>query len=533
MMESIATDIRTDIDTGEIPNALVLGNGLAASLACVELLGQGFRVCALELPMSRADEFHCPAPEIETDSLSASIKSGMGQVETHVTDNWPAIRRDEDGFSVDVKPLKNRKFEVVFFSGSPGNSSPEFPITEISELYSSLTTDNGQPRDLIFLFDYPDPTDPAFGMSAILSATRNASTGGKSSIIFKNAPVRHLNGETLYDLAKASGVMFYRYADDSLEARKTVSSDHGADRIVVSFQDIIEMGERLELVGDKLFLVTGLNAGAVPATLRSILSLDVDSSGFLISESIHGGSYESFNKGIYCTGGFTGIADLLLMICQAKAAAANARAYVLSRPAAPLRRIQVSDECVRCLTCHRICPHSAIWPNVAPSRSQLEPILGACAECGICVSECPRMALEMTHFPEAAFTGFMDDLKNQRDKIVVYGCSRSAGRCVANLELPSEVIFFSVPCAGRVSQNIILDTIATGVKGLLVIGCHHGNCASNNGTDWACGRVKKTVSDFMAPMGLETALEYKTVAPNEAQKMESMIRQFADSLKNK
>ncbi len=53
------------------------------------------------------------------------------------------------------------------------------------------------------------------------------------------------------------------------------------------------------------------------------------------------------------------------------------------------------------------------------------------------------------------------------------------------IELPAGVLFFPVPCAGRVSESILWATLAAGAKGVLAIGCHHGNCASQNGTDWA------------------------------------------------
>ncbi len=531
-MESSATVINADLHAEKVPGALVVGYGLAASLTCVELLDLGFKVSMVEAPLSMPDEVYCSVPNLDMDAFRASLSGRMNSVEIHRSDIWPSIWRHDNGFSVEIKSLENRRFDTLFFSGTPITRNPETSFQNICKLYNSQVQKGLPPQELIFLMDYQAPTDPAVGMSAILSATKNSASGGKSSIIFKNAPVRHPYGETLYDEAKASGVMFYRYSEDTLQVSASVSETSGASRITVVFRDVIDSAENLELSGDQLFMVTGPNPADVPPELSRLFGSDVDRSGFLVSESIHCNTFRSFNSGIYCVGGFTGVVDLVGMMSQAEAAAAHALTYAsASKSTQP--RIQVSDECVRCLTCHRICPHSAVWPVTAPSRSKLTPIPNACFECGICVSECPRMAIDLTHFPGAAFSGFIDDLSQQKDKIVVYGCSRSAGRCAAEIAMPDEVIFFSTPCAGRVSQSVILDTIAAGVKGLLVIGCHHGNCVSKDGTDWACDRVKATVTDFLKPMGLGPRLEYNTVAPNEARKLERIIRQFADSLKNR
>ncbi len=531
-MESPATNINADPNQETMPTALMIGAGLAASLTCLELQALGFKVCLLQLPALISEDIYCSAPEVDAVALTSSVALSMNELEIYRLNEWPTIDRDETGFSVGLEPIKQRRFDTLFFSGSPGTSFQNSCFRNLGRPYSPKGIDVPQSQDLVFLFDHPFPTDPAVGMSAFISAIKNSTAGGKSSVVFRNAPVRHLMGETLYDQAKTSGVMFYRYRENSIVVKQVASSDSGPDRIVIGFHDVIETGERVELTCDKLLMVSGPDSDGIPEKMRRFLGADIDENGFLVSDSIHGNTFRSFSTGVYCVGGFTGTLDLVGIISQAKSAAVNARAYALgSRSKTSNSVMSISDECVRCLTCHRICPHAAIWPIFAPSRSGLQSIPNACMECGICVSECPRKALEMRHFPEEAFAGFLDDIKAQTNKKVVYGCSRSAGRSVANIDLPPDVIFFSVPCAGRVSESVILDTIAAGARGILVIGCHHGNCESNNGTDWACDRVRSVITNFLNPINLGTAIEYNTTAPNEAKKLERIISQFASRLK--
>lgn len=531
-MESPATSINADPNHEAVPTALIIGSGYAASLTCLELQALGFKVCILQLPATNSEDIFCSAPDVDIDALKSSSELAMNGAELFVLGQWPTISRDETGFSIGLGQLKHRRFDTLFFSGSPGLSSGNSCFSHLAGPYSPGEIDGTHPQDIAFLFDYPFPSDPAVGMSAFSSAIKNSTAGGKSSVIFRNAPVRNLMGETLYDQAKNSGVMFYRYVEDSIDVSRGVSSDSAGDRIVIGFHDVIETGQKVELACDKLFMVSRADFNGIPQNMRRFLGADIDANGFLVSESIHCNTFRSFNSGVYCVGGFTGTLGLGAIISQAKSAAVNARAYASDAKSKTGNNVMmVSDECVRCLTCHRICPHAAIWPISAPSRSRLLSIPNACMECGICVSECPRKALEIKHFPEEAFAGFLDDIKSQNNKIVVYGCSRSAGRSVANIDLPPDVIFFSVPCAGRVSESVILDTIASGARGVLVIGCHHGNCESNNGTDWACDRVKSVITNFLSPMNLASVIQYNTTAPNEAKKLERIISQFAARLR--
>lgn len=533
-MGSVSTKIATDSKPDRVPSALVMGSGLGAMITCAELLALRFNVCMLELPDLNLDDLYYSGPGLDLVVFVESLKSVRDQVEIYPSEGWPQIYRDEVGFLVDTDTLRNKRFDTLFLAGVLEPRLPGASFQDPCELYKPSLLCQALPQDLVFMLDHFGASDPAAAMSAIVSAISNIRLGGTSSIIFENAPVCHLYGETLYDTAKNSGVTFYRPEEKSLEISRREIPETVSTKITVRFKDRIERGAELEILCDRLLLVAGTDNNGIPESVRRFLGTDVDRDGFLISDSIHNNTYRSFNRGVYCIGGFSGTTDLLRVISQAKASAADARTFALPGDSkAQKSTITISNECVRCLTCHRICPHSAIWPSAAPSRSQMKSISSSCLECGICVSECPRMALDLVHFPEAAFSGFIEDIKNDPNKIVVYGCSRSAGRAVSKLNLPADVIFFSVPCAGRISESVILETIGAGIRGMLIVGCHHGNCASNNGTDWASDRVKSTVTDFLAPMGITTAVEYETMAPNEEKKLERIVNEFADRFRTR
>lgn len=515
----------------KIPSALVLGKGLTASIAVIELKGKGFEVIQLEFGQAPGDELYCCLPGFDFEEYKLSVMQSVGQSEVYHSESIPMIDRDGAGFKVDIASIRDRRFDVLFFAGGLANRPCSNLDLAPLELFGPETKYSGESEDVALLMDYPEPSDSAAAMSAIVYALENAKNGGRSAVILDNVPVRHLQGESLYDSAKSAGVKFYRLGQSNPKIQDSFPSEGGNRKIWITLQDRIEQGSDIQIVCDRLFLVTGPDQKGIPYQINHFLGADLDPSGFLISESIHSNTFKSFSAGVYTIGNFTGNSDLFQIMSQAKAAAASARAYALFTNTKSRENIlSISEECVRCLTCYRICPHMAIWPSVSPSRSQLNSIGTACFECGICVSECPRTAIDLTHFPQMAFSSFIEDIKNQPDRIVVYGCSRSAGRAASHISLPPDVVFFSVPCAGRVSESVILETLSIGVKGLLVIGCHHGNCASNNGTDWACDRVETVVTNFLLPMDMQGKLQYKTMAPNEILKMEKIIRQFVNEL---
>lgn len=534
MMGSVSKPAGEDILTDRIPTALVLGSGLGAMLMCAELAALRFSVRMMELPDPMAGDLYCSVPEVDVQRLRGSLMSAMEGIEVFRLKDWPKIGRDQAGFHVDVDHFRSHRFDTLFFAGGPGTKRPALLRPDLFEPYKPESFSVDQPENLVFLMDYPEPTDPAAGMSAIASALSNAKIGGRSSVVLKNAPVRHLHGETLYDSAKTSGVIFYRFVDGSIELARKKCSETGVTQVCVSFQDCIEMGADHEITCDRLLLVTGPDNEGIPSVAGYIPGMDIDRNGFMISDSAHCKTFKSFNRGIYCIGGFSGTTDLLNVISQAKAAAAHARSFALACHSENRQSVlSISDQCIRCLTCHRICPHSAIWVSAASSRSQMKSIGAACVECGICVSECPRIALDLRGFPETAFSGFIEDIGRENDKIVVYGCSRSAARAISSLSLPPDVVFFSTPCAGSISEKVILETINAGARGVLIVGCHHGNCASRNGTDWACDRVRSVVDNFVAPLEIKAPLEYRTVAPNEATKLERTIRRFVEKVHSK
>jgi quinone-modifying oxidoreductase, subunit QmoB len=526
--------IRQDLgcsDLNMLP-VLVIGGGLSGMMTAKALSDFGLSVTIVKVGSERS-RLYCSDDRLDLEDYARSLSESMNSIEVHELPAIPEIRREGFGFYSDFGSGKPMLYGCLILTSGIKLEGLSCDLPKGIELVSPERF-SGNGRSIGFLLDYGPRSNPAAGMAAISQAIENKKAGGESFVIFQHAPVSHLFGESLYDLAKRVGVQFYRFGEKPPIVERA-SVDSSGETFTITLQDVIETGGNVSLYCDEILATHGHDPASVPKVLREVCGNDSDEEGFLLSDSIHCHSGRSFRNGIFAVGEVTGESDLIRVAAQAASAAVNARAWMMG---ASLRKddetVSVTQECIRCLTCYRICPHSAFSVSRGASRSTVQASAAICRECGICVSECPRLALDLNSLPEQDVVSFLAEAgKGQSKPIVLYGCQRSAGRIMSLVELPTGVLFFPVPCAGRVSESILWATLAAGAKGVLAIGCHHGNCASQNGTDWAAARVQSVLDKLNLPQGFAPMLGYASVASNEPARFSRIVNRFCRSLREK
>jgi len=195
-----------------------------------------------------------------------------------------------------------------------------------------------------------------------------------------------------------------------------------------------------------------------------------------------------------------------------------------------------ADKCAACLTCYRACPHGAIEPNTSQHRMDvLDP---ACWQCGICAAVCPGRALEHGSLRRSQMHDVLRVATREilgRRPIIAFACRQSAvpaadaaGR--ARLELPTDILLVDVPCAGLVSDQIVLDALEQGARGVLVLGCHHDNCRSLWGSDLSRKRVDR-VREAIEAVGVQRErVRFYTVAANEPYRLVHLLAEASKSM---
>ncbi|MBI5250454.1 MAG: hydrogenase iron-sulfur subunit [Desulfomonile tiedjei] len=504
---------------------LVVGGGIPAVAAAQALMETGVQVTFARF-RDVAEHVYFDMPAVHVGDYLRDLSAELDEVEIVDITRAPVVWRDHGVFRATFEDGTESAYDCLLLA--PGISLRPIPLdlpVETELFTSRIKALPGQ--QVLFLMDYKELTHPALGMSAIRIAAETARNGGKAVVCFRHAPVLHVFGEALYDSARKDGVQFVRYGEESPKVQRLGDGGNPAGfRLAVS--DIIDSENEFVWDCDRIVAVTGPDASSISEWARTMADGDLDERGFMLSDNIHSNSGRSFASGVFVVGEATGNLDLIGCMAQARAAAAQAEAWMRrSRLKREDDFLSVSTACVRCLTCYRVCPHSALSLQPQVSRSRIEPSPSFCLECGICASVCPSGAISLRAYPEESIAGLIKELTPSEISglTFVFGCQRSAGIIAESIDMPENARFLAVPCAGSVSDYIIWGVLAAGARGVLVVGCHHGNCRSDSGTELAAARVErgKGLGVFG---GKPPRIGYFTIAPNESARFQRLLHEF-------
>ena len=121
-------------------------------------------------------------------------------------------------------------------------------------------------------------------------------------------------------------------------------------------------------------------------------------------------------------------------------------------------------------------------------------------------------------------------------KIVAFLCKwcSSAGSDLAGvsrMQYPSNVVPITVMCSGSVSPLYIFSAFRKGADGVLVSGCHPGDCHYIKGNYYARRRIAM-VNELLDFIGLEPErFQMSWVSAAEGRKFTEIIGDFVDTLK--
>ena len=126
--------------------------------------------------------------------------------------------------------------------------------------------------------------------------------------------------------------------------------------------------------------------------------------------------------------------------------------------------------------------------------------------------------------------------ENFEPKIVAFLCKwcSSAGSDLAGvsrLQYPANVVPITVMCSGSVSPLYIFSAFRKGADGVLVSGCHPGDCHYIKGNYYARRRIA-LVKELLEFSGLEPErFQMSWVSAAEGKKYTEVISDFVDALK--
>ncbi len=101
----------------------------------------------------------------------------------------------------------------------------------------------------------------------------------------------------------------------------------------------------------------------------------------------------------------------------------------------------------------------------------------------------------------------------------------------SRLKYPDNVRSIRVMCSGRVDPVFVLDALKEGIDGVLVAGCHPGDCHYQSGnykTNRKMMLIKKLLADFNID---PDRLRFEYISASEGQKFADVVTEFVSTLK--
>jgi len=102
---------------------------------------------------------------------------------------------------------------------------------------------------------------------------------------------------------------------------------------------------------------------------------------------------------------------------------------------------------------------------------------------------------------------------------------------VSRLQYPPNIRVVRVPCSGRINPLFILAALQNGADGVLVSGCHPGDCHYLSG-NLVARRKFNTIKDLLAYVGIEEKrVQFSWVSASEGGRFSDLVRQVSEDVK--
>ena len=124
-----------------------------------------------------------------------------------------------------------------------------------------------------------------------------------------------------------------------------------------------------------------------------------------------------------------------------------------------------------------------------------------------------------------------------KPKIIAFCCNwcSYSGADLAGtnrLSYPAEVKIIRVPCSCRVNPLFIMRAFEKGADGVIICGCHPGDCHYTTGNYYTRRRMALLIS-MLDYLGVDKGrVRVEWVSASEGARFASIMNEFADTIKN-
>lgn len=551
------------------PSTLVIGGGIAGMTAAMSLARQGFTVHLIEKEaelggmLRHLHKLH-PTERRASEVLREAVTAVKANSNIHP--HLSTVVKQVDGFigNFDVtlqkmgsnQPEEIKVGTIIVATGAEAlkprgmyqYGENEHVVTQL-ELEQSLQKDKLEKPDRVVMIQCVggrEKTGRTYcSRICCMVAVNNAlllkklNPNVEVSILFRDLQT-YGEYEDLYREARENFVNFLRYDQDRPPTVQSKSDGTLAVKVYDAY-----LGAEVELDTDLVVLSTPLVQHEEGRELSSLLKVPIGANGFFFEAHPKLRPVDFTSEGVFVCGTAHGPKDVTESIAQAYATASRA-AIPMAQGKITAGAVKASVDKEVCVNCDA-CEVSCIFDAIEAEAFGLPGIVEAnCKGCGVCAAECPMGAMQLTHFTDEQIVAAIEALfepkqvagsRGSFDPLVLcfacqwcsYGAADLAG--VSRIQYPSNIRILRVPCSGRVDVLHVLKAFQSGADGVIITGCHIGDCHYIDGNVKARDRVD-VMKKSLGVLGLEPErLEIDFASSSEGQKFANMMTDFVEKIK--
>jgi len=103
---------------------------------------------------------------------------------------------------------------------------------------------------------------------------------------------------------------------------------------------------------------------------------------------------------------------------------------------------------------------------------------------------------------------------------------------VSRFQYPPNIRVIRVMCSGRVDPSFVLKALNNGADGVLITGCHIGDCHYITGNEYTKDRFERLFSTIINQLGVnEKRVRLEWVSASEGKRFAEVITEFTNTIK--
>ncbi|OGQ90780.1 MAG: hypothetical protein A2289_02745 [Deltaproteobacteria bacterium RIFOXYA12_FULL_58_15] len=198
------------------------------------------------------------------------------------------------------------------------------------------------------------------------------------------------------------------------------------------------------------------------------------------------------------------------------------------------------QRCTQCKRCTEECPFGTLNEDVkgTPEYNKLR-----CRRCGICLGSCPERIIS---FPDYSVDGIASAIKameipeedEEKPRMIAFLCENDAmpaldEAAARGFKWNPWIRVIPVRCLGAINTVWIADSLSSGLDGVLMIGCKHGDdyqCHYIRGSE-LCNTRMTNVQETLQRLSLEPErVQIHEIGRNDFEKIPEIFESFASTI---